>query len=413
LKTGWASPEPRKLATVELVITSFLAVALVASFIAQRTKTPYTLTLVLLGVAITALPGPSIVPGTLIYGQLVAGGLFVGLVLPALLFESMMSIEEREFRAILRPSILLATAGVVIATIVGGVLLWQVAGFPEYTAFLFAALIAPTDVATVIEIFKRVTVPSKLSTLMETEAALNDATGVALFSAILSAFSVSGQALVGVASNFLYVFGGGIVVGLAVAYGARALLRFAHDSLTWTILTIAAAYGSYSAATALNASGLVAVAITGVFFGAFSLRSRVVGGEFVKSVWTVLAFIANTVAFLFIGLSTNLPALLGSIVPIAIAYAVVLAARYSSVAAILGFRGLAGSKFDPKWRNVAVLGGMRGALSIVLVASIPASMPGSGLVASMTLGVAFISIVVQGPLLMRYTSKNFVSDTPK
>jgi CPA1 family monovalent cation:H+ antiporter len=395
------------MAPIELVVTSFLAIALLASFISQKTKTPYTLTLVLLGFAITALPGPSIVPGTLIYSQLVGGGLFVGLVLPALLFESMMSVEEREFRAVLRPSLLLATAGVVIATIVGGVLLWRVVGIPEFSAFIFAALIAPTDVATVLEIFKRVKVPSRLSTLMETEAVLNDATGISVFSAVLSAFSATGQTLLGVASSFLFVFGGGIVVGLAVAYGARLLLRFAKDSMAWTMLTMAAVYGSYSAATALGVSGLAAVAMTGVFFGAFSLRGQREGGETVRNFWTVLAFIANTVAFLFIGLSTNLSALAGSFLPIVVAYLVVLAARYSSVVSILGVRRIAGERFDPRWKNVAVLGGMRGALSIVLVASIPQSVPGSGLVASMTLGVAFISIVLQGPVLMRYTSRNF------
>jgi monovalent cation:H+ antiporter, CPA1 family len=404
------------MASIELIVTSFLAIALVASFISQRTKTPYTLTLVLLGLAISTLPGPSLVPGSLLYEQLVGGGLFVGLLLPALLFESMMSVDENEFRAVLRPSVLLATFGVVIATIVGGVLLWRVAGLPEYSAFLFAALIAPTDVATVLEIFKHVPVPAKLSTLMETEAALNDATGIALFSALLSAFtafSTTGQALLGVVSNFLYVFGGGIAVGIAVAFGARFLLRFAKDSMAWTMLTIAAVYGSYSAATALNASGLVAVAMTGVFFGAFSLKGMREGGETVRTFWTVLAFIANTVAFLFIGLSTNLFTLVGSIVPILVASAVVMAARYSSVMTVLGIRGLVGSRFDSKWMNVATLGGMRGALSIVLVASIPAAVPGRGLIASMTLGVAFISIVIQGPLLMRYASRNFARGEPQ
>jgi CPA1 family monovalent cation:H+ antiporter len=325
-----------------------------------------------------------------------------------LLFESMMSVRENEFRAVLRPSLLLATAGVVIATLVGGVLLWRVAGLPEYSAFLFAALISPTDVATVLEIFKRVRVPSRLSTLMETEASLNDATGIAIFSALLSAFSVSGQAILGAASNFLVVFGGGVAVGLAVAYGARFLLRFATDRMAWTMLTVAAAYGSYSAATALNVSGLIAVAMTGIFFGAFSLsKGRVEGSETVKTFWSVLAFLANTVAFLFIGLSTNLLVLVGSLVPISIAYVVVLVARYASVRSIMGVRRLVGETFDPRWKNVAVLGGMRGALSIVLAASIPSSVPGSGLIASMALGVAFISIVVQGRLLIRYTSRNF------
>ncbi|MDG6898619.1 MAG: cation:proton antiporter, partial [Nitrososphaerota archaeon] len=159
--------------------------------------------------------------------------------------------------------------------------------------------------------------------------------------------------------------------------------------------------------TALNASGLVAVAMTGMFFGAFSLRGRYEGGETVRTFWNVLAFFANTIAFLFIGLSTNLFSLASSALPILIAYAVVMAARFSSVMTLLSFKRLSGSSYDLKWMNVATLGGMRGALSIVLVASIPATAPGHDLIASMTLGVALISILIQGPLLMRYTARNF------
>ncbi len=78
-----------------------------------------------------------------------------------------MSIKVEEFRAVSRPALLLATAGVLIANVVGGVILWRFAGLPTYGAFLFAALIAPTDVATVLEIFSRTKVPVRLATLME------------------------------------------------------------------------------------------------------------------------------------------------------------------------------------------------------------------------------------------------------
>ena len=54
-----------------------------------------------------------------------------------------------------------------------------------------AALIAPTDAAIVIEIFKRVRVPGLLSTIMESEAALNDATGIIVFSSIITLASYS------------------------------------------------------------------------------------------------------------------------------------------------------------------------------------------------------------------------------
>ena len=77
-----------------------------------------------------------------------------------------------------------------------------VAGLPLLVAFAFAALIAPTDAAIVIEIFKRVRVPKILSTLMESEAAFNDSTGAIVFSSITAiAFASSGNAILGSASS--------------------------------------------------------------------------------------------------------------------------------------------------------------------------------------------------------------------
>ncbi len=86
----------------------------------------------------------------------------------------------------IKPSLALATIGVLIATVVTGLILWQVVGSSIYMSFLFAALIAPTDVVTVLETFRHVKVPSKLATLLDTEATFSDATAIIVFTIILS-----------------------------------------------------------------------------------------------------------------------------------------------------------------------------------------------------------------------------------
>ena len=97
---------------------------------------------------------------------------------------------------------LLATLGVVIAVLVGGVLLWEFTGLPFYISFLFAAVIAPTDAATVLELFRRLNVPPKLSALVDTEAAFNDATGIIIFTIILGSIASSGLPLLTGQSQF-------------------------------------------------------------------------------------------------------------------------------------------------------------------------------------------------------------------
>jgi len=55
--------------------------------------------------------------------------------------------------------------------------------------------------------------------------------------------------------------------------------------------------------------------------------------------------------------------------------------------------------------NTATLGGMRGALAIALVSAIPADTRGP--VATLVFGVVVLSILLQGPLLARYTRRAF------
>src|SRR6266705_3442330 len=169
------------LPSLEIILSAFLAISLTATIISNKARAPYTVILVLFGVAIAGSSLSSILGVSLLYDSLVGGGLFVGLVLPPLLFETTMNIRFEEFRAVARPALRLATVGVVIATVVGGLFLWQIVQLPLLPSFLFASIIAPTDTATVLEIFRRARLPKKLSTLMETEAVFNDATGITIF----------------------------------------------------------------------------------------------------------------------------------------------------------------------------------------------------------------------------------------
>lgn len=417
--------------SAELLIPAFLAFMVVASLVSQKTRFPYTLVLVVIGIVMTSASvsfifGPfhqsvqQIVSGMQgVYAQLVSGsggGLFVGLVVPPLLFEAMMHINSSDLRRVVRPSLALATVGVVVATLVGGLLLWKVAGLSFYVAFLFAALISPTDTATVLAIFRKAKVPSRLSTLMDTEAGLNDATAIVIFTVILTSVTVSKISLLQSVETFALTFGGGALVGLGVAFVAELLTGMIEDRMAETILTIFAVYGTYVLALDLGFSGLIAVAIVGLYFGNLTARTSMSSGtrESVTLFWEVAAFIGNSIAFLFIGFETNLIRLLASAGTVAVSYAAVLASRAASVYPILKVFDRKGVEIPRKWKNVAMLGGMRGALSVALAASIPVSALVSSsdveTITTMVLGVAFVSISVQAALLSRYVKRNFANE---
>jgi monovalent cation:H+ antiporter, CPA1 family len=417
------------------LVASFLGILVFASLVSRFTKTPYTLTLVILGIVLAIISGLTFLPGfvqsfltqiqsandSLVSGP--GGGLFVALVVPPLIFEALMHVKARELKEVIRPSFTLATVGVIISTIVAGYLLWKVAGLSFYAAFLFAALISPTDVATVLEIFRRAKVPSKLAALMDTEAAFNDATGIVVFTILATSFSIgaasnapAGSTIAHSILNFILIFGGGALVGVGVAFSAELITSRITDRTSEVILSIAAVYGSYAAATAFGFSGLVAVAVVGLYFGNYTIKKAIAPTtrESVSIFWQIAAFVGNSIAFLFIGLQTNLLNLASSVGLIITAYLAVLLARVASVYPILTvFSRFGGIKIPLKWQNVAMLGGARGALSIALAASIPLATftgpkyNGVSQIPTMVLGVAFISISLQSGVLFRYIWKKF------
>ncbi|MDA4116644.1 MAG: sodium:proton antiporter [Thaumarchaeota archaeon] len=401
--------DERELPEIETIIAGFLVLTVVVSIFSRRTSIPYTVMLVVVGIALATFSASSIFGVNLIFNNLVGGGYFVALILPPLLFEAMMNIRSTELRSVINPALALATLGVVISTVVAGLALWTLAALPLSTAFIFGALIAPTDTATVLEVFRRVKVPAKLSALLETEAALNDATGIVVFSVVLAAVTVSTPSPLAATGQFALLLGGGAAVGLLVGFGSEVLSSLVDDSLSETIITVICVYGSYSLATYMGVSGLIAVVAAGLYFGNLTMQTTRVqkARGTVKSFWAIIAFVANSVAFLFIGLSTDVTQLVAGALAIGVAFLAVNLARAASVYPILAVFSTAKSKIPLSWRNTAMLGGMKGALSIVLLASIPSSVEHRDTITTMVLGVAFLSITLQGSLLFRYTDSRF------
>ncbi|HYA77971.1 MAG TPA: cation:proton antiporter [Verrucomicrobiae bacterium] len=416
------------MASIELVLSLFLLLTFIAALISNRLKAPYTLVLVLTGVLITLVVGLLSLRGSPLQGSMQnvisqirsiydllikggGGGLYVGLIVPPLIFEAMIHIRGSDLRSVIKPSLALATIGVLIATVVTGLILWQIVGLSVYVSFLFAALIAPTDVVTVLEVFRRVKVPSKLSALLDTEASFNDATAIIVFTVILSSIGLQKINVFSSLLGFGFTLGAGALIGLGVAFAGEVLSSLIDDRVAETILTIAVVYGSYAFASGVGASGLIAVAVAGLYFGNYTVRTAIEPAtrEAVQIFWQIAAFIGNSVAFLLIGFEANIVTFPQSIIIIIAAFAAVTVSRAATVYPILAFFRKISGKMTSFWSNVAMLGGVRGALSIALAATITTSTVISETdlhtINTMVFGVAFISIIVQVPLLLRYAKR--------
>lgn len=405
----------------EYVIPVFLLTIFLASVIATRIRIPYTMILVGIGISISVIDFTGYgIPN--ISGFKVDPKLILYFVIPPLIFEAMMRIDREQFKTIRISALALATVGVGLATIVGGLLLSYLAGLPTLVAFAFAALIAPTDAVIVIEIFKKVKIPKTLATLMESEASFNDAAGVIIFSSIIAIGASQGSLLspesttqinvniLETVGHFAWVFFGGIAIGLGLATGSQFLHRLLEEPYSETALSVAVLFGSVVISNALGFSGLVAAASAGLWFGVIMRKPHIMGEKvrlYATNFWEMIAFFANSVAFLYLGLNMDMTRIGQNLPLIALAIIAVLAARAASTYPILAAtHRFTKEKTTGAWRHVIMIGGMRGALSVALVATLPESEM-KEILKTITFGVVLSSLIIQYPVLSRYIKKAF------
>ena len=185
-------------------------------------------------------------------------------------------------------------------------------GFSLALGFLFGGVVGSTDVVSVSAILKFVKVPHRLSTILENESLLNDASSLIVFR-FASIVVTTGQFVwYEVAGSFVWVVLGGIAIGLALGWLLRAIHKLLPtDANMDIILTYISPYVMYILANAVDASGVLSVVTGGVYLHYYrneiftaSTRNKI------EAVWDNIVFILNGLAFSLIGLS--LPQVLSS-----------------------------------------------------------------------------------------------------
>jgi monovalent cation:H+ antiporter, CPA1 family len=405
----------------------------IGSLVESKTKIPYTITLIVIGIIVSFLVYLGIINNNFIDIRQFKfdPNLIVNFLIPPLIFEAMMQVDYyREYKPVRIPVLLLSTVGVVITSIVVGFIMIYVAHLSFALSFLFAALISSTDAAIVIQTFKRTRVPKMLARILEMESSFNDATTIILFSSVVvfvygsnspsfvtesltaanNVFDIKDlNNLFGGLVYFLFVFFGGIFIGLIVAIIGNRLHTLINDPFSDTALTIAGVFGAVTLANSLGVSGLIAVAIGGLFFGNVTMKRESTMSQDVRKAvsyfWQIAAFFANSIIFFYMGITMNIISISQNILLIILAFIVVLIARAVSVYPILSIVNKLGKKKIPSiWNNVIMIGGMRGALAVALVTSLPAGELKDKLEA-LTFGVVLASLIIQYIALTKYIKK--------
>jgi CPA1 family monovalent cation:H+ antiporter len=371
-------------------------VATIVSLVARRLRIPYTVALVITGLALGAshaLPAPALTHDVMF-----------GLVLPALLFEAAFDLEIEEVRqdgitlgALAIPGVMVAIA-LVVASLGPTMLSF---GAPKTSipstqaALLFAALVSATDPVAVVALFRALDAPRRLQVIIEGESLFNDGTAIIFFTLALSS-AANGVSITTIA-DFFYVIGAGIIVGGVIGAAAAEVIRRLYDPTLEVLLTTIAAYGAFSAAEAVGASGVIGTVTAGLLCGSRAGRSGMSAAARIAAAtfWEYLAFALNSLVFLSIGLMVKLPTLLEHWRSILAAYVVVTLSRAVVTTGIMGLLPHA-RRLPRRWTAILAWGGLRGALSMVLALSIPESFPQRDLLVTMTFGVVVLSILLQG-----------------
>lgn len=407
---------------VELLIL-LLVVTLIVALLARLMHVPYTLLLVIVGFLVgivgllSVLPHEHLDPNLVLY-----------IFIPALLFEGAWNADLDRLEAEWLPIILLAIPGMVLSLLVVAVALHVGIGLSWLLALLVGAIVAPTDPIAVIALFQQLGVPDRLRILVEGESIFNDGTGGAAYELVLAVLlptlglaEVSGNPsfqnapALGIIAEVLWLIFGGFLLGLGVGWLVSHLLRRIDDRLVVITITIAVAYGMYLLGTAVSTSGLLAVVGAGLVMGSYgrkhAMSPRTI--EAADDVWEFITYLANSLLFLLLGFELALTNLVQSFPGI---FFGVLGALIGRVLMIYVFiplqdvlarwwahRTLKRSPrlsrprpIPPAWRPVMVLSGLRGALSLALVLSLPETLAQRNLLTDIVYGVILVTLLGQG-----------------
>ena len=426
-----------------LVVFVLFALSGGAFFLARRTGIPHSVLLVALGVLL--IPVAKIPGFAFLRDFILTPELLFYIFLPTLIFESAYNINIRRLTADAIPVALFSIASLLISALAIAAALYYLLPFvglpiPFTIAFLFGSLISATDPVAVLSLFKEYGAPRRLALLFEGESLFNDGTGLALFLIALEFAlknEISLETIGSGALSFVIMLFGGALLGLvsggifskAVGYARSSesvaitlTLVLAHVTfLVSEYITMHAHIGGFK----IHFSSIIATTMAAMVMGNYGRPKMPHGAEeFVEKFWGQIAFFANSIIFILIGmLAVSLP--LSNpilLMPIILVVFVVAAARALSIYPIVR----SWNKFAPPdgvipnaWQHLLAWGSLRGALAVTMALLIPQTLTVPGwsneasvynVILAFTTGCIFVTLFFKattiGPLMRRLKVTN-------
>lgn len=393
---------------IEIVggVATLLVIAAITYAISKKLDFPFTVVLVLVGIGLGQIENFYQPLATVGEALELSPNIILFVFLPTLVFESAYNLDARQLQRNLLPVLTLAIPGLVISTGIIGGLLMLLTPLGPAESLLLGSILSATDPVAVIAIFKQLGAPKRLTTLVEGESLMNDATAIVV-SRIFVGIVVGGVQFTPAsafadAGHFLVVFVGGAVVGWLMGLAVGWAIGRVHEDIYIEItLTTTLAYLSFIVAEELlHVSGVMATVMAGLTLGGWghakisaSVRS------YLEHFWEYMAFVANALIFLLVGLAVNLGALVTSwntlvwvIVAMLISRAAVIYGLVPIVSRLPGTEAVSLS-----YQTVMHWGGLRGAIALAVALSLgPSGVEDADVLVALVMGAVLFTLLVQG-----------------
>ena len=374
--------------SIAILLGSLLVLAgILSSLVALRFGAPLLLVFLLVGI-LAGEGGPGGVKFDDVRTAYTVGSIALALIL----FDGGLRTKISIFRNVLAPSVLLATAGVLVTTLLTAPFAKFALGIGWIPALLVGAVVASTDAAAVFLLINSggLRLRSRVRATLEVESGTNDPFAVFLVLLLVEILLADDNSWSHIATVLFrdIVFGCVIGIGggriIAWVLNRLALAQGLHAPFVAVSAVVVFAFGN-----AVHTSGFLAVYLAGLIVGNRQTRAHNSVIVFLDAV----TWLAQIVMFVLLGLLVWPERLLDSLLgAVAVALVLIFVARPVAVFLCL-------SPFNYPWREKVFISwvGLRGAVGIFL-ASIPmlVGLPSAPMYFDVAFVVVLSSLLVQG-----------------
>jgi cell volume regulation protein A len=250
-----------------LIFGSILAIGTFSGLLARIARVPDVVIFLLIGMLI----GPGMLGLINIQADSTMNQLILIFGSSYILFDGGASVRLKVLKQVWITLVAIATVGVLITAFITGAAAYYLLGLPFIVALLLGTVIASTDPATLVPVFKQIKIKDRVAQTVMSESAFNDAMGAIMTFVVLSIAMGAGEFSVGSAlMDLLKQASFGIVVGGSLGYLAAVLIshhKFDFLAEYAPVVTLMAVISAYMAADGLHASGFMAVFVFGIMLG--------------------------------------------------------------------------------------------------------------------------------------------------